>query len=117
MWRGLRDCLRCYCFVKNFLTYVIFSLTIAERILYIVRHKGFLMKQHESAKAWRLRRNLSLEELSELTGYSVVAIRKFEAGARHVRNNEQHSEWVWQRYRMACSGAERQLKSGREFVW
>jgi hypothetical protein len=75
------------------------------------------MKQHEHAKAWRINRKLTLEQLSELTGYSVVAIRKFEAGARHVGNGERHSEWVMWRYRMACSGAERQLRSGKEFNW
>ncbi len=75
------------------------------------------MKQHESAKAWRRARKLTLEQLSELTGYSVVAIRKFEAGARHKANGEKHSEWVMHRYRMACAGAERQLRSGKEFAW
>jgi transcriptional regulator with XRE-family HTH domain len=75
------------------------------------------MKQNESAKAWRIARKLTFEQLSELTGYSVVAIRKFEAGARHVGNGEKHSDWVLQRYRMACAGAERQLRTGKEFAW
>jgi Helix-turn-helix len=72
---------------------------------------------HESAKAWRTRCKLSREQLSDLTGYSVVAIRKFEAGARNARKKELHSDWVWQRYRMACAGAEQQLRSGKEFAW
>jgi transcriptional regulator with XRE-family HTH domain len=71
----------------------------------------------KSPKAWRLRLNLSLEQLSDLTGYSVIAIRKFEAGSRNAKHGEGHSEWVMQRYRMACSGAERQIKSGKEFSW
>ena len=75
------------------------------------------MENHEQARAWRLRRKLTLDELSELTGYSVIAIRKFETGARHKGNGEQHSPWVLQRYKMACSGAERQIKSGRTFEW
>ena len=75
------------------------------------------MKPHEQARAWRDKRGLSLDQLSELTGYSVIAIRKFEAGFRHQKNNEGHSEWVWQRYRMACAGAERQLRSGKAFEW
>lgn len=73
------------------------------------------MKLHEQAKAWRLRRKLTLNQLSELTGYSIPAIYKFEAGAR--TQGEQHSEWTWQRYRMACAGAEWQIKSGRAFEW
>lgn len=73
------------------------------------------MKPHEQAKTWRLRRKLSHEQLSELTGYSIPAIYAFERGGRGA--GEQHSDWTLQRYRMACSGAERQLKSGREFEW
>jgi transcriptional regulator with XRE-family HTH domain len=75
------------------------------------------LKEHECAKAWRERHNLTLENLSELTGYSVVAIRKFETGSRNVKKGEQHSPWVKQRYRMACAGAEQQLRSGKEFAW
>jgi transcriptional regulator with XRE-family HTH domain len=70
-----------------------------------------------SPKTWRENRGLSLEQLSDLTGYSVIAIRKFEAGSRNARQGEDHSQWVMQRYRMACSGAERQLRSGKEFTW
>jgi transcriptional regulator with XRE-family HTH domain len=70
-----------------------------------------------SPKAWREARGLSFEQLSDLTGYSVIAIRKFEAGSRNARQGEGHSEWVLHRYKMACSGADRQLRSGKEFSW
>jgi transcriptional regulator with XRE-family HTH domain len=73
------------------------------------------MKEHEKAKEWRLRRKLSIEQLSELTGYSVPAIYAFERGSRGAA--ERHSDWTLQRYRAACSGAERQIKSGRAFEW
>ena len=73
------------------------------------------MKLNEKAKAWRLRRNLTHAQLSELTGYSVPAISALERGTRNA--GETHSEWTWHRYQMACSGAERQLKSGRAFEW
>ena len=75
------------------------------------------MKPHEKARAWREKHKLTLAELSELTGYSVIAIRKFEAGHRNASKGEQHSEWVMHRFRMACAGAERQLKTGRAFEW
>lgn len=75
------------------------------------------MKPHEQAKAWRLKRKLSLDQLAELTGYSVPAIRKFESGARNKQAGEGHSEWAMQRYRMACAGAEAQLRTGRAFGW
>jgi hypothetical protein len=61
--------------------------------------------------------NLSLEKLSELTGYSIPAIYKFESGGRNISKGDKHSEWTKQRYRVACSGAERQIKSGRAFEW
>lgn len=73
------------------------------------------MKNHEQAKSWRERRKLTREQLSELTGYSVDAIRQLEAGKRF--GGATHSEWTVQRYKMACSGADRQLKSGRAFEW
>ena len=73
------------------------------------------MKAHERAKAWRIRHKLSLQELSDLTGYSVPAIYKFEAGERTA--GESHSEWTLQRYKMACAGAERQIKGGKGFDW
>lgn len=75
------------------------------------------MKVHEKAKAWRLKRDLSREQLSELTGYSVIAIAKLESGFRNQKAREGHSEWVLERYRMACAGAEAQLRSGRKFEW
>lgn len=76
------------------------------------------MNQHERAKAWRLSRDLSIADLAKLTGYSVPAIYKFEAGYRQdERQKWRHSEWVWQRYRMACSGVEAQLTSGQVFGW
>ena len=75
------------------------------------------MKPHERSKAWRERRKLTLEQLSDITGYSVIAIRKLEAGMRNRKAREGHSEWVVQRYQMACAGAEAQLKSGRKFEW
>jgi hypothetical protein len=79
--------------------------------------KSQAVKPHELCKSWRVKRGLTLEQLSELTGFSVIAIRKFESGARNHKQREGHSEWVMQRYRMACSGADRQLKSGRAFEW
>ena len=75
------------------------------------------VKPHLQAKAWREKRGLDLDTLSELTGYSVIAIRKLESGARNHKRGEGHSEWVWQRFRMACAGAEAQIRSGRRFEW
>lgn len=75
------------------------------------------MKQHAQAKAWREQRGLTRAQLADLTGYTVAAIYKLEAGYRNGGTGEMHSEWTWQRYRMACAGAEKQLRSGKEFRW
>lgn len=72
---------------------------------------------HERARAWREKLSLTLDQLSELTGYSVPAIRKFEAGARNKTRGDQHSEWTWQRYRMACAAVDAQIRTGRTFSW
>jgi len=73
--------------------------------------------QHERARAWREKLDLTRDQLSELTGYSVPAILKFEAGFRNQKRSDSHSEWAWQRYRMACAGAAAQVKTGRVFDW
>lgn len=73
------------------------------------------MKPSALPRAWRLKRKLSIQQLSDLTGYSAPAIHAFERGTRNA--DEPHSEWTLQRYKMACSGAERQIKSGRAFEW
>lgn len=75
------------------------------------------MKPHQQARAWRERRQLTLDQLADLTGYSVPAIRKFEAGWRNTKAGVKHSEWTWQRYRMTCAAVEVQLRTGREFAW
>jgi phage terminase Nu1 subunit (DNA packaging protein) len=75
------------------------------------------LPQHEKARAWREKLDLTRDQLSELTGYSVPAIHKFEAGSRNKQRGDNHSEWAWQRYRMACAGAAAQVKSGRTFEW
>ncbi len=75
------------------------------------------MKPHEQAKAWRIRRKLTLDQLSEMTGYSVPALYKFEAGARHKANGQKHSEWSWQRFQMVCAAVDAQIRTGRTFEW
>lgn len=73
------------------------------------------IQQAGQAKAWRQRRGLTHEQLAELSGYTLSMIYKFEAGFQ--RPGIEHSEFVWQRYRMVCAGIEAQLRSGRVFEW
>lgn len=81
--------------------------------------------EHEKARQWREARGLSVAELADLTGYGELAIRWFEKGCtpplRKAKggkpNDRTISPWVWTRYKMACSGADRRLRSGKEFGW
>lgn len=81
----------------------------------IVAREVMTMKPNEKAKAWRLRRNLTHDQLSELTGYTVSMIYKFEAGQQ--RPGMPPSEWSWQRYQMVCAAVDHQLRTGRAFEW
>jgi transcriptional regulator with XRE-family HTH domain len=81
--------------------------------------------EHEKARQWREARGLSLAQLAELTGYGEGALRWFEKGMtpplRRAKSGHAKDRtiapWVWQRFKMACSGADRKLRSGREFDW
>jgi predicted transcriptional regulator len=61
-----------------------------------------LNTQNESQKAkqWRAQLGLSAKELSELTGYSPMAIHLFESG--RTSKKEPHDPKVWQRYKLVC---------------
>lgn len=81
--------------------------------------------EHVRAKAWRERMGLSLDQLSELSGYAVLTLRYMEKGltpvrtARHVagKTKSRKIPWqVWQRYKMVCAGVEYELTKGK-FDW
>lgn len=77
------------------------------------------------AKVWRENRGLTTRRLSELTGYSECSIFWFERGCTPPMRNAKggrHKDrriknWVWHRYKLACSGVDRMLKSGKAFDW
>ena len=83
------------------------------------------MTEHEKAKAWREKAGLTLAQLAELTGYSPVTLRWFEKGMTPpqrlaksgLSQDRTIAEWVWRRYRMACAGVDRLLRTGKEFNW
>lgn len=77
--------------------------------------------EHEKAKAWRESHNLSVPEISELTGYSVAAIYWFERGlmapGRKGENPRDMNPWSWQRYKRLCHSVDVELKGGAKFNW
>lgn len=73
------------------------------------------------AKEWRRARNLTLDQLSELTGYSVSAIWWFERGqsppAKGSATPRKVNEFSWQRYKMLCELIDRRMHSHSEWDW
>lgn len=78
------------------------------------------MKEHERAKAWRIKRKLSQAQLAELTGYGVRMIYWLELGQAPPNGSSKArpvTPWVWQRYKRMCQGVEAELRSGKTFDW
>lgn len=53
-----------------------------------------------SARLWRNRMNLTMDDLARLTGYSREAIFLFERG--HNSQGKPHALHAWRRYKLAC---------------
>lgn len=71
--------------------------------------------EFEKARAWRRARALSVERLSELSGYAPETIYLMERGVN--ANSEPVSEFAWYRYRNVCAGVDARLRSGIVFDW
>lgn len=73
---------------------------------------------HEQAKAWRERIGLTVQELSDRTGFALTSIYMFERGTRQDgKKLSKHSEFAWQRYQMVCAAVDAEMKTGRRFTW
>lgn len=76
------------------------------------------MKPHEQAKAWRERIGLTVQDLSDRTGFSLTSIYMFERGrGQDGKKLYKFSEFAWQRYQMICAAVDTELKTGRRFEW
>ena len=79
------------------------------------------MSEHDDARAWREKHQLTQSQLGELTGYARETVWWMEAGrcppGRRDKAKAKISDWVWQRYKMACAGVDAQIKAGRKFNW
>lgn len=69
--------------------------------------------EHARARLWRVNRDLTMQELSDLTGYSVAAICLFEAGVTSVGAGI--APEVWRRYKLCCAAVE--AGAVRKFDW
>ena len=79
------------------------------------------MKNHEKARAWRKRRELTIEQLATLTGYGPRAIMWMESGLSPPNQGRKEpgpiAKAVWHRYKMLCAAADTQLQTGKKFDW
>ena len=78
------------------------------------------MTEHEQAKAWMEKRELSVERLSKLTGYghrSIYWMLRGMAPPNAVRPARPISEAVWQRFKIACAGVDAQIRAKNRFDW
>ena len=79
------------------------------------------MTEHDKAKAWMARNNISVDQLAAMTGYgkrSVYWMLRGQSPPNATRAKPALiADWVWQRFEMACAGVDAQLKTGRTFKW
>lgn len=86
------------------------------------------MKEHEKARAWRIRIKLKPEELAERIGYTRMSIYWFERGQTPPNRNAKSGNaadrevkpWIWQRYKRACGDLDAEMfgrKKGVRFDW
>lgn len=84
--------------------------------------------EHEKARAWREKLELSAEQLAGHIGYTRISIYWFERGEtppqRNAKsgnpNDRRHKPWVWERYKRACGDLDAELfgrKKGVRFDW
>jgi DNA-binding XRE family transcriptional regulator len=78
------------------------------------------MSEHIRAKAWRKRRNLSVQDLAKLTGYSAETIWAYERGCMTPGEklpSRPIPEVVWKRFKSCCAGIDAELKHNFKFRW
>ena len=79
--------------------------------------------EHERAKAWRKKHGWTLDQLSELTGWSVSAIIWFERGAMPPDKREGSDKprpmnaYSWARYRRTCHSVAVETRTKKPFDW
>lgn len=86
------------------------------------------MKEHERAKAWARRLELTQAQVAERTGYAPGAVFWFFAGKTPPQRNAKSGngedreikEWVWKRFKRACGDVDAEIngrKQGERFDW
>ncbi len=79
-----------------------------------------MAKEHDKARAWREKQELTVANLAGLTGYSRYAIYLFEKGVTaetSERDAGKIDPAVWRRYKLICGGLDAERRSKRAFNW
>jgi phage terminase Nu1 subunit (DNA packaging protein) len=75
------------------------------------------MTEPQKSQRWRKARNLNVEQLAALSGYSIEAVYAFERGVSTARGGGKIKPWAWQRWKNCCAGIDAEIVSGRKFGW
>lgn len=86
------------------------------------------MTEHERAKAWAQRCQITAAHLSKLTGYAEISLYWFWRGETPPERNAKSGRgkdrsirpWVWLRFKRACGDVDAELtgrKRGQRFDW
>lgn len=84
------------------------------------------MRDNEKMVEWRKRLGISLEDFSELSGYSMSSLYWLEQGktpprtAAHIAGKQKSKDIpaaVWKRFKNVCAGVEMQIRDGKQFNW
>lgn len=79
-----------------------------------------MAKEHEKARTWRVRHELTPQRMSDLIGYSIEAIYAMERGeapaGKGVKRGPVRSN-VWRRYKCACAAVDAHLRLAHNFDW
>ena len=77
--------------------------------------------EHERARAWMESHNLSVDQLSELTGYSRASIywllKGVMAPGQAGQNPREMNPYTWERFKNLCHAVDVQLRTGKTFDW
>ncbi len=77
--------------------------------------------EHEKARAWMESHGLTVDQLSELTGYSRAQVywllRGVMAPGQAGQNPREMNRYTWERFKNLCHAVDVRLRTGKTFHW
>ena len=79
------------------------------------------LPEHERAKQWRKKHGWTLDQLSELTGWSVSALIWFERGQSPpkagTKTPQKLNRYSWERFKRTCHSVSVENRTKKQFDW